>query len=189
VAWGISRNVDVSASGLWYLGSFFAGGALKAKVFEPVEGPAFAVRGHYNFTRIDSASLPIQLPSATESASTAYGDATATVSPNIVLETMAFGVHAVVSKRMTWAEPYAYFGIDGGTAISVLTVTTNVEVDGGGATSQVNTVATAREWYYGAVAGGGVIFRVPLIGMKIALEGAYSSMGMPTLGAQIGVSF
>ncbi len=182
LAYGITKAVDVSVSGLWYLGTYFAGGGIKVKVFEPEEGPAFAVRATYNFTNLDFSSLPIQLPtvSLTGSDSTSVG---------IVLQTQALTSHVVMSKRMTWAEPYAYAGLEVATAISILTGDTTVTVEGLGSQTQRSSVASQRLWYYGIVAGTGVIFRIPYVGMKIALEGAYSSLGMPTLGTQIGVSF
>ncbi len=177
LGYAISPFIDVGISGLWYLGTYFAGGSLKLLLWAPEEGPTLAVRTSYNYTYFDYAGIGLPLPDpglqGADSSGTTIILATHTLSPQVVL-----------SKRLNWAEPYLFSGFDISTGI----VTYKGSVSFAGQTV-ITTSSSPRKVFWGFIAGSGFIIRVPLIGLKIALEGAYSSLGMPTLGAQIGLSF
>jgi hypothetical protein len=177
VAQGIGPWADVSVSGLWYNGTGLIGGGLKILLWKPEEGPVLAARVGYNYTNFDIARLGLFQISLTgaDASNTSFALRTHTITPQFVL-----------SKRMSFAEPYLVAGLVLGTGwVAFSTTLSNAQAG----VSQTVTTQSTPVTSLGFEAITGIIFRVPLLKMKIALEGGYSSLGMPNLGAQFGFAF
>ncbi|MCM2324602.1 MAG: hypothetical protein NDJ90_15185 [Oligoflexia bacterium] len=174
---GLGPKADIGISGLYLRGSYLWGGGLKFTLFEPPEGPSWAARASYSECKITTSSIGmggVPIPIEGVNAGTADLD----------VRTRTVSLQVLSSKAFDFAEPYLGLGADWVTGQIEIPVTITVL---GEARSQ--TLVTRAYQAYQFQAFTGVSFRIVPVGIRIAMEGSYSTAGMHTLGTVVGFSF
>jgi hypothetical protein len=167
---GFGKGVDIGLSALPPIpgivpvvgGTFLIGGDVKVVVWEPEEGPIWAIRCSYN---VNNFSLN-------------YGGSqflikTATITPQLV-----------ISKKLSFADPYVGLGYQYTYGSAQITVSIPELPFPAPAIAPV--VLTENGSGGGAMLFGGLSMRIPAVGFKLTLEGSYSPLGMNSLGTKIG---
>jgi hypothetical protein len=142
-------------------GSYLVGGDLKICLSHPEEGVTWAIRTSYNVNHLQIEGVTIH---------------TTTISPQLV-----------VSKQLNFADPYV------GTGFQYATGYVNAAFNLPALASPGPTLSTIhlqeKGIGFGAVFFGGLSLKVPNVGFRLTLEGAYSSAQVSYLGTKIGFSF
>jgi hypothetical protein len=174
IARAFGPQVDIATSGIWYLGSFIAGGSVSLKLYQPPEGFEWAIRGGLSFTDLNVEKLTGQsFPLENEGFDIG--------SMGLTFKTQTYTLHLVGSKRLDFAEPYIAAGISSTQAQIVVPVRLTVlDEDQQFATTPVSQLT--------GEATLGVRFRIPSVSLRIGLEGSYNSASMHTLGMKVGVA-
>ncbi len=160
---GISNSVDVGGAILSYQGYLIWGIDLKIVLSHPEEGPTWAIRLSRNSVHLPVGNLSIL-------------DRTIDVS----LDAVTWTPMLLVSKKLEFADPYLGLGyqyVTGGLNVNItgdpLPGIDSIAADPGG----------------GVLALIGLSLKPPNIGLRVTLEGAYSSAGTHSLGTKVGFSF
>lgn len=148
---GIHERIDLGLAGLWYQGYRVYGGDVKLVVFQPEEGPTWAVRLGYTHSVLG------------------------------FVNTTSWTPQLVMSRKLEFAEPYMGVGYQYITGVVKVTVKPedsfpSITISGAGYTSAGNAFM-------------GISLRTPLMGLRITMEGGYSSVHSHTLGVKIGLKF
>lgn len=146
-------------------GSRFYAADLKVCLLNPQEGPTISARLSYNLNVFDF--------------------------QNINLTTVTWTPAILISRKIGFADPYL------GVSFQYTTGTLNLTLDSSSllpeyaaGLSGIPTVTLTQGGK--AIAAnlfGGVSLKVPVIGLRLTLEGAYNTANMPYLGAKAGLSF
>jgi len=166
---GISKKIDIGFSALptmpsWpYVGgTLLMGGDIKVVIWEPEEGATWALRGSYNVNNLNinytGYAISVQ---------------TATITPQLL-----------ISKKLSFADPYLGLGYQ--YTYGSLQLTVPVPSLSPPLPSIAPIVVTQSGSGAGTFFFGGISMKVPLIGLKFTIEGAYSPLGMNYLGTKIG---
>jgi hypothetical protein len=169
---GIGNWVDLGVSLLPKMGSipilgssYFYGADLKICVFKPQEGPTIAVRVSYNVNSFQYQGISLT---------------TTTWTPSLL-----------ISRKMGFADPYLGASLQYATGTMSLTIDSSSLLPAYSAlipgVSQLTVSQSGR-----AIAGnlfGGVSLKIPVVGLRLTLEGAYNTGGMAYLGTKVGLSF
>lgn len=169
---GMGPKADLGISGIYYPGNFVWGLDLKFVLVQPEEGPLWAFRIGYSETRLDLSKFGLSgLPITVNSIELGQGNlkmATRTITPELLL-----------SKRLEFAEPYMGAGVEFTSGQIEVPVTLNILDE-----EQVLRSGATRSTQFTLFSG--ISLRLPHIGIRLALEGAYGSLGMHRLGAVVG---
>ncbi len=169
---GIGNWVDLGVTVLPKMGaipilssSYFYGADLKFCVLNPQEGPTIAVRLSYSVNSFQFQQIRVT---------------TTTWTPSLL-----------ISRKMGFADPYF------GASLQYATGKVNLDVDLSNlapaisallpGVSQLTVLQSGR-----AIAGnlfGGVSLKIPMVGLRLTLEGAYNTSGMAYVGTKVGLSF
>lgn len=169
----LGTRFDLGASGVIYRETINVGANIKYLLFAPEEGLHWALRGSYTYSNVDLESLGFgTIP---------VGDPVV-ANGELVIRSQTVSADLLVSKRLHFAEPYLGVGADWITGHMEVPITFTA----GGSTQ---TLVTSAYSFYAFHAFLGVAFRVPAAGLKIGIEGAYSSIGMHYLGAMLGAGW
>jgi len=167
---GIGSNIDIGLSALPPIGSLplvggslLLGGDVKVVVYNPEEGPTWAVRGCYNINSLS------------------YSQA----GESITVKTITISPQVLVSRKLDFADPYIGIGVQ--YTYGSIKVSIPIPAVSGEAIAPVE--ATQNGVGYGAEIFGGIDLRIPNVGFRITLEGAYSPFGMNSLGTKLGFAF
>lgn len=172
---GISPVIDVGASGLYYGVSYMLGLDLKIVVFQPEEAPLWALRFNYSTATLDLSALGFNnLPINIDGVNLGTG--------NIAIGSRTIGVQLLTAQRLSFAEPYLGIGTEWINGQLQATMKLNILPD-------AQNVDTPAFNFYSFSAFTGVSFRIYPTGIRIALEGAFNSLGMHYFGLVTGLGF
>ncbi|MCM2278872.1 MAG: hypothetical protein NDJ89_12425 [Oligoflexia bacterium] len=174
---GLGPAADLGIAGLAYKGTYIWGAGIKFTLFEPPEGPSWALRASYSETRLATSSLGlpgIPIPTDGVESGEAFLD----------VNTRTISAQLVASKGFSFAEPYIGIGADWVTGQLEVPITIAVLGE-----SQKQTLVSDAYHAYQLQAFTGVAFRILPVGVRIAMEGSYSNAGMHTLGTVVGFAF
>jgi hypothetical protein len=163
----LSDSLDIGGSYVAYMR--YVAWALEAKlaVYQPEEGPTWAIRFCYTNT-----NLPI-------------GDSSLEgLTGSLSLNAKTFSPQILISKKLDFADPYL------GVGYNYILGTVKFEVSGtpaAGVAIQDTTEVTGRGQNF--VSFMGVSFTVPHIGLRLVLQGEYSPAGYNSVGSKIGIRF
>jgi hypothetical protein len=165
---GLGNSTDI---GISYLppvssipiigGSYLFGADLKICLYRPEEGVTWSIRTSYNINNIKIQQITIR---------------TTTISPQLV-----------ISKQLDFADPY----IGGGVQYATGSVSATIDLPALPAPAPVIGPVTLSDEGkgFGGVLFGGISLKVPNAGLRLTLEGAYSTVGATYMGTKIGFSF
>lgn len=156
---GLGDRLDIGFSWLRFQGISLIGGDVKVVVFKPDEGPVWAIRMNYSASKVRF------------DASGAY----------LQLEATTWKPEILLSQPLDFAEPYLGVGYE----LTRGSVSFNLPLP-----APFPNLSGAT----GAKGGGGLAFmglalRVPGIGLRLTLDGEYSTVGAHALGAKFGFNF
>lgn len=168
-------NWDFGITGIYYPGLLSLGFHLKRILYEPEEGPVYAIRLMYEYSTIDlnqlgAPSVPIKANGTT------IGKAT------LLLKSKVWTPQLLMSKRLDFAEPY--LGVGAAFLSGQIDIPVKLDV-----LTSTQTLSTAPTTAINPMAFMGISFRVPGIFLHLVLEGSYSQIGMHTLGLMLGFGF
>jgi hypothetical protein len=157
---GLGEKFDVGASLFYFRGYKFIGGDMKLVVSEPeIEGPTVALRFCYTAATIG------------------------------FVQSKTYTPQVLMSRAMSFADPYIGLGYQYVTG--VLDFEKTATYDPGPPAEPV--AYTFRQTFTGRggamLAFFGVAIRPPNLGIKLTIEGAYSSAGANSLGTKFGFAF
>jgi hypothetical protein len=158
---GLGEFVDIGGSMIMLSGSHIYGADLKVVIAQPAEGPTWALRLCYASTSLALTGISFDTLSVSGNISTS------TLTPQIL-----------ISRELDFADPYLGIGYEYVQGSASVTPPAPIP------TQQLGS-ATASSF----MAFTGVSIRIPRTGVRLTLEGSYSSAGMDTLGTKIGFSF
>jgi len=173
---GLGPKVDVGFSAFWLMGNFFGGGAVKFLLVDPEEGLRWSFRIGYSVTSVDLSRWGLKLANLE-----VFGIEVATV--GLKLSNSTLSPQVVASRRISFAEPYIGAGLDHtwGKVDVPITITIADGYDQNPSTG----ISTATQLSLFT----GLVIRPPQMGLKIAVEGSWGSLGMHTIGAWAGLGF
>jgi hypothetical protein len=171
---GFGKKLDLGVSGLYYAGNYIWGLNAKYVLYEPEEGFAWAFRLTYSNTKLDLSKFNLSIPLTVQG--TDLG------STSFVVKTRTWTPELIASKRLDFAEPYVGAGLE--YASGQLEVPVNLNV-----LTSAQTLTTPTYSSVGGLLFLGVSFRVPNAALRIALEEAYSTLGMHYFGLWFGLGF
>ncbi len=160
---GLSDIFDIGFSVFTYQNYLIWGVDAKLVVVNSEEGATWAIRLGRNSVHVPAGTVD-------------FGAANLSVDFDVVTWTPAL----VISKKLDFADPYIGFGYQ--YATGAVNLTTNSGTTDPGLDSVVGTGG-------GFLAFLGLSLRPPNLGLRLTLEGAYSSAGFNSLGTKIGFSF
>jgi hypothetical protein len=172
---GLGPILDIGCSGLYLPGNYMIGGDAKLVISQPEEGPTWAMRFTYSGTQLDLDKLQIP-PLTVKYNGTAYGTAT------MVIKSRHLTLQLLASKKMDFAEPWIGIGAERTNGH----IEVPIKLDNW---SKTETFSTPTYESYALFAFTGLSLKIPQTGLRIALEGAYHTRGMHTLGLILGVGF
>lgn len=166
---GLNDTMDFGFSLLSYRGYTVWALEMKVAVFTPEEGPTWAIR-------LSRTAVNFPIGSAT------VMDSNLAIS----LSTVTWTPQLVVSRKLDFSDPYIGIGYQ--------YVTGDVNVSGNLNVPDVPGVVIPDVGSKGSTGGGGVAFiglslRPPNIGLRLTLEGGYSTAGYNYIGSKVGFSF
>lgn len=165
---GIGERVDLGATFLPPLpflatvglqGVWWWGASIKVAVWVPEEGPTIAIRG--SFTQ---AYLPFT-----------SGSTTVTINPQVITPVI------LMSRELQFADPYVGVGYQ--YAFGSL----GLLIDSPAPIPDVSVPYSGSGG--GFLALGGLSLRMPYLGFRLTLEGAYSGVGANSLGTKVSFRF
>ena len=160
---GFGDRLDIGISAIAYQGQSIYGGDVKVVLYQPEEGPTFALRMSY------AAGAFSYTTSAAE----------------LAVNTQTYKPELIVSKKLDFADPYIGVGyqiIRGSIDIGI-----PVPIQGPGIPAEITGSANGQG--SGAVGIIGVGLRVPGLGLKLTMDEEYSTIGAHALGVAIGFMF
>jgi hypothetical protein len=160
---GVSERVDLGGSVFFLRGYSIWAVEMKVVLFQPEEGPTWAVR----LSRT-SVSIPV---------------GTTDVGPSsvaVTLNTVTWTPELLISKQMEFADPYIGIGYQYATS------TIDAQIVSGPALPGVQPVSGSGGGFLSFL---GLSLKIPNFGLRLTLEGAYSLSGYNSLGTKIGLSF
>jgi len=169
---GFGERFEIGGSVLPTLSSFqYIGGSLllgfdaKFVIYQPEEGLTWAIRGSYNYNNltVNYSGMTIAIKSAT-------------ITPQLL-----------VSRKLDFADPYIGLGLQ--YTWGSISATVPVPVPEGLPVAIPPYTLESNGSGYNAFLFIGVAMRIPTVGFKITLEGAYSPFGMNYIGTKISFSF
>jgi hypothetical protein len=142
-------------------GSSLFGGDLKLCLADPEEGVTWALRASYNINTIKISTITVN---------------TTTFSPQLL-----------ISKKLEFADPYMGIGVQYTTG----TVTASITPPSIEAPAPVlSTISLSEKGSgFGGVFFSGISLKIPLMNLRITLEGAYSTARVSYMGTKVGFNF
>ena len=169
---GLSNRIDIGLTGLYFPslipfvgGSYFVGGDVKIILFQPEEGLTWAFRMSYNVNSLTMSQSSIALS----------------------IKTGTYTPQLIVSRKLSFADPYMGMGyqISYGTFAATITLPELPAPS----PSLGDIVLSKNGTASGFLLFGGVGLRIPGVGFKFTIEGAYSPIGMNYLGTKISFAY
>ena len=163
---GLSQSIDIGGSYLSMLGILIWAVDLKVVLYQPEEGVTWAVRLSRNSVNIPIGSADLSGASA-----------------SLSMETVTWTPALLISRKMSFADPYLGVGYQFVNGNVNLTATSNGQVS----VPDINSTVSSTGSNFLAFLG--LSMRVPNLGLRITLEGEYSAKGYHALSSKIGFSF
>lgn len=160
---GMSDSVDFGGSILSFQGYFVWALELKIALSVPEEGPSWAIRLSRNSTHIPVGNTSVL--------GTDLG---------VAVDTVTWTPELVMSKKLDFADPYLAVGYQ--YATGAINVTSSAGTLPGG----LNSISGSGGGFLALI---GLSLKPPNVGLRLTLEGAYSSAGFNSLGTKVGFSF
>ncbi len=160
---GISNCVDIGGSALSFQGYLTWAVDLKWVVFNPEEGLTWAIRLSRSSTHIPLGDVSYLSQSI-----------------GLAVDTVTWTPELVVSRKLDFADPYMGIGYQYATGQLSIINNTGIDIPG---LDPVNGNGG------GLLAFLGLSLKVPNIGFRLTLEGAYSPAGFNSIGTKLGFSF
>ena len=173
---GLGESTDIGFSGILLNGNYMVGGDLKFVLSKPEEGPTWAIRFCYSQSKLDLASFGVTGLGALTVQGTNVGNI------NLVTHTQTYTPQLLLSKQMAFADPYMGIGYQYTTGQVEMPITINIP----GVPAQTVT-PTADGSAGGFLAFLGVGINVS--GIKVTVEGAYSSTDVHSIGTKVSLDF
>jgi hypothetical protein len=161
---GWTDSVDLGTSIFWFQQYRIWSVEMKVVVFNPEEGLTWAVRLSRTALSIPIGSIDFFGQSAS------FGIATTTWTPQLV-----------VSRKLNFADPYI--------AVGYQYATGGINIEGADEIRQILGIEPVSATGGGMIAVLGLSLTPPNVGLRLTLEGAYSTAGFNSLGTKIGFSF
>ena len=169
---GISDRTDVGLSVVSFQNNLVWGADVKMVVFQPEEGPTWALRLSYN---------SISLPVGTISETVVVNQITATASASLKINAVTWTPQILISKKFEFADPYIGIGYQLISGSINLTTTSNLPIP------NLNESISGKGGSF--ISFLGLSLRVPGLGVRVTMEGSYCPEGYNALGAKIGIGF
>jgi hypothetical protein len=163
---GVTSFFDVGVSGVWYQTYKVIGADAKLVVYQPDEGPTWALRLNYAASDFLFAATGVSVEMKTQ-----------TIKPELV-----------VSKALDFADPYLDFGYE----YTRGTMSVTVDPDAFDPIIPINLPVESESASTHAsafVAGIGLAMRMPVLGLRLTLDAEYQSQGANSLGVKVGFCF
>ena len=160
---GLGKSVDIGGSVLSYQGYLIWAAEIKVVLFNPEEGLCWALRMSRTSVHIPIGSTNVQ-----------------GVDIDVNVDVTTYTPELVISKKLDYFEPYfggGYQYVTGGLNISNsagITVPGLDSINGSGGSPLLFI---------------GLSMKAPVVGLRITLEGTYSTGGFNALGTKVGFSF
>jgi hypothetical protein len=163
---GLTSFFDVGASGVWYQTYRVIGADAKLVVYQPDEGPTWALRLNYAASDFLFSATGVSVEMKTQ-----------TIKPELV-----------VSKALDFADPYLDFGYQYTRGTMSVTVDPNAFDPSIPIVLPVESEAASTH-ASAFVAGIGLAMRVPALGLRLTLDAEYQTQGANSLGVKVGFCF
>lgn len=174
---GLTDSIDIGASYFSYLGITLWGADLKVVLANPEEGLTWAIRLGYA-----SAYLPL---GATQQ-DLNYDGYSLPLSLSMNLKTTTWTPQLLISRKLDFADPYMGVGYAFVTGSINFDVNTSLSIPKGITLPQIPSASASGGAFFAFL---GLSLRMPILGLRMTLEGAYSPLGYNALGTKVGFGF